>query len=549
MSIFIHNTGYNHTHTKSQITDFPTSLQNPNSITIKLNGGSTEGTNLFTYNGSSAKSLNITASSIGAATSGHTHSGYASSSHTHSYLPLSGGTVTGNTTFNDGVAIKNAGLELYYTTPFIDFHKDNSTSDYTSRIIENASGVLNVNGTCCTKGGSLWCTSFSTDGGGTFGGDLSACRGLYLKHAKTSLYLYNDNGGFVIMHTGTDGNSTWPVIWSFASSDIYFNSNLRVSGTGKFPNGLYAGSESRFYVDGSGNCTATSFATDGAGRFGGGVNATKESTFCSGSYTDPLPGVSCGIKVSGIATATRFYVKGRSLTWLAAAQPGGAGFECVNDTVDNALIPGWRIRNYSGAWVGASYNQDKCFHLYYAKAERLSGNTSNGTDADFVFNANSGNFSAKSVTQTSDERLKNIVSSYIRDDYKNLFMRLKPFTYKWNDNPDDLKIHIGLGAQTVYQTALDCGLKEEEISFVTKGEKYDDLDSHWSIGYTELIPLNIAVTQDHDKRIKELEKENKELKEQNEKNTCKINEMTEVINSLLAKLNLLEQKVNNIKNN
>lgn len=62
-----------HTHTASQITDFPESLKNPNSVIITLNGGSTEGTNLFTYDGSSSKNINITPTSIGAATISHTH--------------------------------------------------------------------------------------------------------------------------------------------------------------------------------------------------------------------------------------------------------------------------------------------------------------------------------------------------------------------------------------------------------------------------------------------------------------------------------------------
>lgn len=44
-------------------------------ITIKLNSGTTEDTNLYTYNGSTAKTINITPSSIGAATSGHNHDG------------------------------------------------------------------------------------------------------------------------------------------------------------------------------------------------------------------------------------------------------------------------------------------------------------------------------------------------------------------------------------------------------------------------------------------------------------------------------------------
>ena len=52
-----------------------------NSIIIKLNGGSTEGTNLFTFNGSAAKTINITPSAIGAAASSHgTHVTYGTSS-------------------------------------------------------------------------------------------------------------------------------------------------------------------------------------------------------------------------------------------------------------------------------------------------------------------------------------------------------------------------------------------------------------------------------------------------------------------------------------
>ena len=74
-------------------------------ITVQLNGGTTEGTNKFTFDGSVAKSMNITASSVGAAASSHTHddryyteseidskvstlntaiNGKAASSHTHS---------------------------------------------------------------------------------------------------------------------------------------------------------------------------------------------------------------------------------------------------------------------------------------------------------------------------------------------------------------------------------------------------------------------------------------------------------------------------------
>lgn len=50
-----------HTHTKSQITDFPAALKNPTALTISLNG-----TSQGAYDGSAAKSINITPASIGA---------------------------------------------------------------------------------------------------------------------------------------------------------------------------------------------------------------------------------------------------------------------------------------------------------------------------------------------------------------------------------------------------------------------------------------------------------------------------------------------------
>lgn len=53
--------------------------------------------------------------------------------------------------FGYGATIRNAGLELYFSTPFIDFHFDNSNNDYTSRIIEGNKGVLYINGVTCSS--------------------------------------------------------------------------------------------------------------------------------------------------------------------------------------------------------------------------------------------------------------------------------------------------------------------------------------------------------------------------------------------------------------
>lgn len=62
-----------------------------NNLIIQLNNGTTEGTNKFTYNGSTEKTINITSSSIGAASSSHNHDS--------SYVKKSGDTMTGDLKF------------------------------------------------------------------------------------------------------------------------------------------------------------------------------------------------------------------------------------------------------------------------------------------------------------------------------------------------------------------------------------------------------------------------------------------------------------------
>lgn len=66
----------NHTHLYAGSSSAGGSAQSvANSLTILLNGGTSEGTNKFTFNGSATKSVNITYDKVGAASSGHTHTG------------------------------------------------------------------------------------------------------------------------------------------------------------------------------------------------------------------------------------------------------------------------------------------------------------------------------------------------------------------------------------------------------------------------------------------------------------------------------------------
>ena len=118
-----------HTHTKSQITDFPSSMKNPNSLTISLNG-----TSQGAYDGSAAKSINVTPSSIGAATSGHTHN-YAGSSSAGGAATKANGIVVSDTR-NDNSAPNDAA-----------FDKNMLTADFKYR--SKIGSPTGFNGTYC----------------------------------------------------------------------------------------------------------------------------------------------------------------------------------------------------------------------------------------------------------------------------------------------------------------------------------------------------------------------------------------------------------------
>ena len=98
--------------------------------------------------------ITIGSSSITPITSHQSLEGYAKEQWvSQNYLPLTGGTLTGDLgstgkVISGFIAIElNSGGHLSDYGGYIDFHFNGSSADYTSRIIENASGQLNMEAT------------------------------------------------------------------------------------------------------------------------------------------------------------------------------------------------------------------------------------------------------------------------------------------------------------------------------------------------------------------------------------------------------------------
>lgn len=154
----------------------------------------------------------------------------AGTSLTNSYLILRCPTTLNSTlTANSGLTVKNAGVELYFSTPFIDFHFNNSTSDYTSRIIEKSSGVLTMTSSLTVE------KTATISGGRLYVEGLGRKVGLAAQDAdKVGLYDYT--------------NSKWLIYSENDSSEpIKINTKLSV---GTYSNSDYAISCSSFICEG-----------------------------------------------------------------------------------------------------------------------------------------------------------------------------------------------------------------------------------------------------------------------------------------------------------
>lgn len=126
------------------------------------------------------------------------------------YLPLSGGTVTGNLTVNGTVTAKG-GVELYGSTPFIDFHYASSTADFTSRIAEYNRGVLQINDAFFVNssgqvavGGANFDQSLYVNGAAVLSYDAGGNTSLYL---RGGIEQASWEDGFVGFSLKKDGNA------------------------------------------------------------------------------------------------------------------------------------------------------------------------------------------------------------------------------------------------------------------------------------------------------------------------------------------------------
>jgi hypothetical protein len=366
-----------HTHTKSQITDFPTSLKNPSALTIQGNG-----TTLKTYDGSSAQTVNITKSSIGLGSVDNTADSaktVAKANQLTTTRTVSGGTdVTMSFTYN-GSADSSAS---------IGFYSCNATGGNTSNYPWHRIAKLDtITGSYVDKSVLLYLTQGYQGGG--FGlirvtlrtnssSSVSAVEarwlvrsgfsadqvqvGLYNVYGKTYADIFLKIGGYggtVIRAIGSDARGGIGRTWTLVSSNEANDTTTSDAKTSKECWATIAAAATALHSQAYTNTVAgsdngnVSYANS-AGSASTATTATKVGTATVGSATRPVY-INGGTPTAGTYTLGNACAK--TVRTLTAA--GASGWK--DATTDQGYVPDMAfIAYWNGAYSGTSSNLSYC---------------------------------------------------------------------------------------------------------------------------------------------------------------------------------------------
>lgn len=247
----------------------PSALKNPNALTISLNG-----TSQGAYDGSAAKSFNITAASVGAAASSHSHSisnvsglqdalnGKAASSHNHNSSYVSALGTNGNyltwtkngTTNNITVPYATAANKVTNTLTFTGYQSKSFDGSAAVSVaipnntnqLTNGAGFITSSASISGNAGSatklqtartIWGQSFNgtgnVSGSMTGVGAISMSGNLTMAHSSTpTLTLKNNNSADVQIILDRNANASWKILNQ--SGTLYFQNDWVNGGKGSY---------------------------------------------------------------------------------------------------------------------------------------------------------------------------------------------------------------------------------------------------------------------------------------------------------------------------
>ena len=360
-----------------------------------------------------------------------------------------------DTTINGGLTVKSggAGVELFGSTPYIDFHYNNNSGDYTSRIIESASGVLNIQATDLKLNGD----------------SLGKPNTLFHETKNQAVVR-------VVYDTSSDGATTY---WYLRpETDIAPTSRLGTNSTRW--NYIYA--DNGVFTN---NVSANNFTVPNGYSYrckgSGGANIATMYITTSNNLQIGHPTASSAHSGDTQVNATNGDVHLKNalgtVTWRNLADSASGYSGIFRPSTDNLALLGSTDCRWKKLVAGTS--------TIATSDRREKSDITPIADYPVVFSNNTeGNV------------------------FEQLFDKLNPTTYYFNDDAKP-ELHIGFIAQDIVEAAKELGMSEDDLAFIDHGfwtdkETGEERD-RYGLAYEEFIALNTYVIQRQKEKINTLE--------------------------------------------
>lgn len=469
-----------HVHTWDQINGRPSTLPNPNGLTISLNG-----TAQTVYTGASAVAFNITPASIGAQVAGsyasasHNHDGvYAKSTHSHTIGQI--GALTGY------AKAEQAGAISATDTILSAFGKLEKALDGKQAAGSYAASNHNHSGVYAPVSHTH---SYLPLSGGTVTGDITTRTGGGLKYINGSgaakWLIGNEGGNYIHIGYSTSGHNV-PV---YTYNEIYANGNQKVWHAGNLnpnnyqPKGSYAAAshthDDRYFTEAEINSKLGGYSLTSHNHSGVYAPASHNHNYAgSGSAGGDA---TRALKIKDYAGTTNIEIgySGSGLT--ASTCKFLAGYDTVaNGTIHIKDITAAEARAFIGAQPAGSYAAASHTHPYLP----TSGGTISGAltvTGQILSNAD--------VVAYSDARMKTNVVKI--ESALDKVSKISGYTY------DMQGIEFGEQRQA--------GVLAQELKEVLPEAVITDDNGYYAVRYTNIIPLLIEALKEEKSKRESLE--------------------------------------------
>ena len=324
------------------------------------------------------------------------------------YARKDGATFTGNVTFNTTVSM-NSGVELYGSTPYIDFHRNDATDDYTARIIQPSNGRIKITPCASSLANGVQDTAANIFlGSQTIG---SGTQPLYLNAgaltASTSnigdtnkpMYLSKGvmtecsstvgstskptfmNSGTITALSATKGSTSKPVYLNAGditeltatvggtSTPVYLN-----AGTITKCSSTVGSANQPVYMNGGAMTACNTMVNTSEGQtIGGRKTFSDYAVFAAGASF---------LGNSSLASTTQLVRTLNSTSWCQGRD--AAMIRNGFNSGENQYSPVVSTKAYAGSWEIGAYTPANYLHLTYISDERYNSKV-NGVDGQITF--------------------------------------------------------------------------------------------------------------------------------------------------------------------